>query len=1377
MKKRIIVSTDTGLKHTGIFTAYAEDDQLFLDRSFGYTYADERDSVNDIFSDASITNIQRPANANSVTVKRAKRKHDIDRILVHVAEDLGLSYDSFSSFRNEWSEVCKARLINDLYHKSVGYVMKQHLDVQSPDPEVTLKLLYILSVYFTKNRGRIPGENADEEEQKEGKEDGNPIISTSAGKVPHLVKYEQIKESPGAKLDTNRKENIKVYAAIIGNFEGYIAHCFKKEVSLKGLKKAVFQFRRNYKLASSRGYCPVLSAQGKQEVKGYKSDLYGQLAAVFDYNINTTITKTEGGEATHPSPEEVIALINDFIKGDQSFNKSNFNKHWRDKGYKVRRNDSEFELKSGSKPAILSFVELFDGVLINAEVWKEVPVLGSQLFSEAHQLLTQLSEIYSNAQAFIPIKQAKFKQEATVLIEQWSTSNRWDYSISEAFLEKLYDRISKFCGQRAAYSSSFYKSFFEDKMYLSSDHGPRSYEAARYIIDQAQTLSDQIPYLNSIDCNSTLIRSRVNHTISLFNKVLGQAQDQGLPLEIVLESSRSFMRGADIKTFQDKQKAENEQDYFLYQLYCKEDFNKKRPTDYATYRINKRRYKAYLLTNGIDLYTNKPIGKNIFSSQFDVDHVYPQSFRRYDADWNLVLTSMDENGKKSNKTIKHWKTEGEYQQILKRFKSLLEKSPLVKRYQETYKNTKVKVLEEQYTDVWQQSTKKYAFKKGKPIEVAYMDWFFSNCYKAISSTDDKQNIDLPKHIKAFGEPELQQNQTIVRHLTAQVRKCRHFENGTNLKIIRASFINEVKGMLGENPNDKIKKEQDRVKKRNLVVEALSRSLPEEGALAALMETTLSHQKKRVNLKNHALDAFFAIVASLKLASYQEYAKEYKDKKPDFNAFRKNWKQQIEPVLVQNFGTLDDDDSIYDQLCNILDHHIAVFHKFGGYLSDVGDLTVKSLVGVGKLTGADVGKLKKHRLIDFSATEIKARRAMISAGKLEEEQKDCALTKAIQQGVLTFNKEVPLGLSFIDYHAAALPKPYQDLPLAYPKARKNLRVDLTNTTEHRKNLILTELLGSDYTFKQFKGEFTQFLDRTETFTDTRYFMDAEAIQPTAPVFKDQSVIPSFLTFKGNEGETLCYHKIKDEKEERIEQVTLDNRLLISNYDNRFPVILDAGEKKDKCYIELSAFEKLSPESKQGHCCDNPNLRLCLTGNITNENKSQTQEILQELFPNYIIHLVENGNRYDLKMLMGTVKGYDSKWNPIFDRAFKPTYTKGDFFLPDGQEELFFSNNSYYLASLDKQKKIFLANTFAGNFYEQTPKGFKETSDYTSRVKALKSQDAPIDGFGFQASSGLLKEISNKESSWLSIPYNTYCIKFNILVKNRLEALVQDIVISD
>jgi CRISPR-associated endonuclease Csn1 len=187
-----------------------------------------------------------------------------------------------------------------------------------------------------------------------------------------------------------------------------------------------------------------------------------------------------------------------------------------------------------------------------------------------------------------------------------------------------------------------------------------------------RSLKDKLDLIKKNSLRNPVVEKILNQMVNVINAIIDNPE-MGKPDEIRVELARELKNNNDQRNEMTKQinksNAENEQ---IRQLLHKE---------YGIARVTRNdiiRYKLWKETDGISIYTGKPIEPTkLFSKEYDIEHIIPKSRLFDDSFSNKTICERQLNIDKSNKTAYSFLQEKlspeEFDQFEKRVKSLFGK--------------------------------------------------------------------------------------------------------------------------------------------------------------------------------------------------------------------------------------------------------------------------------------------------------------------------------------------------------------------------------------------------------------------------------------------------------------------------------------------------------------------------------------------------------------------------------------------------------------------------------------------------------------------------------------------------------------------------------
>ncbi len=187
-----------------------------------------------------------------------------------------------------------------------------------------------------------------------------------------------------------------------------------------------------------------------------------------------------------------------------------------------------------------------------------------------------------------------------------------------------------------------------------------------------RVLKERLDLIKKNSLRNPVVEKILNQMVNVINAIIDNPE-MGRPDEIRVELARELKNNneqrSEITKLINKSTAEHEQ---IRQLLHKE---------YGIARVTKNdiiRYKLWKETDGISIYTGKPIEPTkLFSKEYDIEHIIPKSRLFDDSFSNKTICERQLNIDKSNKTaysfLKDKLSAEEFEQFEKRVKSLFGK--------------------------------------------------------------------------------------------------------------------------------------------------------------------------------------------------------------------------------------------------------------------------------------------------------------------------------------------------------------------------------------------------------------------------------------------------------------------------------------------------------------------------------------------------------------------------------------------------------------------------------------------------------------------------------------------------------------------------------
>ncbi|MCZ2482075.1 type II CRISPR RNA-guided endonuclease Cas9 [Aquirufa nivalisilvae] len=188
--------------------------------------------------------------------------------------------------------------------------------------------------------------------------------------------------------------------------------------------------------------------------------------------------------------------------------------------------------------------------------------------------------------------------------------------------------------------------------------------------NEARILKDKLDLVKKNSLRNPVVEKILNQTINVVNAIIESSQ-YGKPDEIRIELAREL-------------RANNEQRKNMTSVLASatkenDEIRNKLRTEFHVSKVTKNdiiRYKLWMETGGISLYTGKPIqASSLFSNEYDIDHIIPQSRLFDDSFSNKTLCERAWNIEKGNQTaysfLKQKLSPEEFEQFLARVKELV----------------------------------------------------------------------------------------------------------------------------------------------------------------------------------------------------------------------------------------------------------------------------------------------------------------------------------------------------------------------------------------------------------------------------------------------------------------------------------------------------------------------------------------------------------------------------------------------------------------------------------------------------------------------------------------------------------------------------------
>jgi CRISPR-associated endonuclease Csn1 len=190
--------------------------------------------------------------------------------------------------------------------------------------------------------------------------------------------------------------------------------------------------------------------------------------------------------------------------------------------------------------------------------------------------------------------------------------------------------------------------------------------------NEERVLTNKIELLKKNSLRNPVVEKILNQMINVVNAIIDDP-NLGKPDEIRVEMARELKANADQRKKMTSNIASATITHEKYRKILKEEFGLPRVT-----RNDLIRYKLWLETDGISLYTGKPIeASKLFSKEYDIEHIIPKSRLFDDSFSNKTLCERQLNIDKSNSTAFSFLEEKfpkeEFEQYQERIKSFYNK--------------------------------------------------------------------------------------------------------------------------------------------------------------------------------------------------------------------------------------------------------------------------------------------------------------------------------------------------------------------------------------------------------------------------------------------------------------------------------------------------------------------------------------------------------------------------------------------------------------------------------------------------------------------------------------------------------------------------------
>lgn len=185
-------------------------------------------------------------------------------------------------------------------------------------------------------------------------------------------------------------------------------------------------------------------------------------------------------------------------------------------------------------------------------------------------------------------------------------------------------------------------------------------------------LKDTLSLLKKNSLRNPVVEKILNQMINVINAIIADPT-MGKPDEIRVELARELKNNNEQRSEMTKQINKSTAEH--------EQYRKKLHTEFGITRVTRNdiiRYKLWLETDGISIYTGNPIpASKLFTKDYDIEHIIPKSRLFDDSFSNKTICERQLNIDKSNKTafsfLKEKLSPEEFDQFQKRVKSLFGK--------------------------------------------------------------------------------------------------------------------------------------------------------------------------------------------------------------------------------------------------------------------------------------------------------------------------------------------------------------------------------------------------------------------------------------------------------------------------------------------------------------------------------------------------------------------------------------------------------------------------------------------------------------------------------------------------------------------------------
>lgn len=187
--------------------------------------------------------------------------------------------------------------------------------------------------------------------------------------------------------------------------------------------------------------------------------------------------------------------------------------------------------------------------------------------------------------------------------------------------------------------------------------------------NEKRELRSELELLKKNSLRNPVVEKILNQMINVINAILKDPK-LGRPDEIRVEMSRDLKANAEQRKNMTSNIASATRDHEKYREILKKEFGLKRVT-----KNDLLRYKLWLETDGVSLYTGKPIeASKLFSKEYDIEHIIPKARLFDDSFSNKTICERQLNIDKANVTafsfLQNKLSADEFEQYQSRVKSL-----------------------------------------------------------------------------------------------------------------------------------------------------------------------------------------------------------------------------------------------------------------------------------------------------------------------------------------------------------------------------------------------------------------------------------------------------------------------------------------------------------------------------------------------------------------------------------------------------------------------------------------------------------------------------------------------------------------------------------